>query len=73
MTTHTQTLSRSAAKAQAHRESHMYRQGRGWIVSTWDDAVGCHRVSGEETFQVARQSLADWRARRAAFLAGLEQ
>jgi len=63
-------LSRTGAKQTAHRESHMYRQGRGWIVSTWDECVQCHRLSHELPFFEARQQLAEWRQQRAAYLCG---
>lgn len=66
-------LSKSAAKAQAHRESHMYRQGNGYIVSTWDDGYGCSVVSHEMPHSNARTALADWRVRRTRVLQGLEE
>lgn len=62
--------SRSAAKRQAHRESHMYRQGSRWVVSTWDYKARCNRVTEEREWSHARQSLADWRKRRVAELRG---
>jgi hypothetical protein len=64
--------SRTAAKRQARHESHIYRQGSGWILSTWDDQYGCARLSGELPWPVARQALADWRRRRVAKLMGEE-
>ena len=39
----------------------MYRQGGGWIVSTWSDHDGLNVLSEELPFFVARQGLADWR------------
>ena len=59
------SLSRTAAKRQAHRESCMYRQGSGWIVSIWDPTVRCNRVTGEMAYFSARHDLAAWRRRRA--------
>lgn len=58
------TTSRTAAKRQAHQESSMYRQGSGWIVSTWDDGVSCHRVTGELPYRIASTRLAEWRRDR---------
>jgi len=40
-------MSKTAAKRQAHKESSIYRQGSGWIISTWDDAFGCNTLSNE--------------------------
>lgn len=59
------SMSKTAAKRQAHQESHMYRQGSGWIVSTWDDSIKCNRVSGEVSYWTARHGLAEWRRWRA--------
>ncbi|MFA5937402.1 MAG: hypothetical protein WC822_06030 [Candidatus Paceibacterota bacterium] len=36
-------------------KSTMYRQGNGWIVSSWDEAVECYRLSGELSYWQARQ------------------
>jgi len=66
------SLSRTAAKRRAHKESHMYRQGAGWIVSTWSDHDGLNVLSEELPFFVARQGLADWRRERTAELLGEE-
>jgi hypothetical protein len=66
-----QTISRTAAKRQAHSESHMYRQGSAWIVSTWSDAYQCNELARELPWPVARQRLADWRRDRALALQGL--
>lgn len=62
--------SRTAAKRQAHQESHMYRQGSGWIVSTWSDEHRCNVIDQEAPWPVARQALADWRRSRTAELLG---
>lgn len=62
---HTPPMSRSAAKRQAHSESHMYKQGSGWVVVTYDPQLKCSRTSYEAPYSIARQSLADWRKRRA--------
>lgn len=63
-------LTKSAARSQAHRESHMYRQGPGYIVSTWDDFYGCRMTSECLSFQVARHTLAEWRRTRTLQLHG---
>lgn len=59
--------SKTAAKRQAHRESSIYRQGSGWIVSTFDPAIV---TSNELTHSVAKTFLADWRRDRAVALMG---
>lgn len=46
----------------------MWRQGRGWVVSVWDDERRTHYVSGAMPHGKAREVLAEWRARRAAIL-----
>ncbi len=53
--------SKGEAIRQARREVTMYQQGSGWIVSAWDEAVGCNRLSGEMTHPHARQSVSDGR------------
>jgi hypothetical protein len=50
----------------------MSRQGSGWVVSTYDPAVRCQRVSGEQTFWAARSGLSLWRLGRALTLLGLD-
>lgn len=35
-------------------KSYMYRQGNGWIVAHWDEAVQCYRTSHEMPYYVAR-------------------
>jgi hypothetical protein len=65
-------ISKAAAKSQAHRESHMYRQGSGHIVSTWDDGYGCNVTSNELPYHVARRAVAEYRRNRVAQLLGLE-
>lgn len=35
----------------------MYRQGRGWIVSSWDESVKCYRLSGERSYWEARAAV----------------
>lgn len=39
----------------------MYQQGSGWIVSAWDEEVGCNRTSGEISHPQARQRVTDGR------------
>ena len=56
------------ARRQAHSESSLYRQGAGWIVSTWDERYSLHTLSHEQPYAIARQALADWRDRRTAEL-----
>lgn len=34
--------------------SYMYRQGTGWIVGQWDEAVRCYRLSNEMPYGKAR-------------------
>ena len=50
----------------------MHRQGSGWVVSTYDPAVGCNRVSGEQTHSMARSHLSLWRLGRVLRLLGLD-
>ncbi len=66
----TELPSRAAAKRQAHQESSMYKQGSGWVVSTWDESVRAKRLTDELSFSEARQRLADWRRNRAMELLG---
>ena len=61
-------MSKTAAKRQAHKESSIYRQGSGWIISTWDDAFGCNTLSNELSHSREARGLADWRIERANFL-----
>lgn len=61
-------LSKTAAKRRAHDESHMYRQGGGWITSTWSDHYGCNELSDETPYFVARSWLAEWRRNYASGL-----
>lgn len=65
-------ISKTAAKAQARRESHMYRQGAGYVVSVWDDFYGCRTTSEGFSYQAARHALAAWRRGRALLLVGGE-
>lgn len=65
-------ISKTAAKAQAHRESHMYRQGSGCIVSTWDDGYGCNVTSALLPYHVARRAVAEYRRTRTAQLLSQE-
>lgn len=32
----------------------MYKQGNGWVVSSWSNDVGCYRVSHEMPYTQAR-------------------
>ena len=52
------------AERQARAESTMYRQGAGWIVSTYDPRIGCSRVSEEVPYLRALSRLRDWRQGR---------
>ena len=61
-------MSKTAAEKQAKSESSMYRQGSGWIVSTWDESVRCNQLSPEMPHSNARTVLSDWRTRRAEHL-----
>lgn len=63
-------ISKTAAKRQAHQESSMYRQGGGWIVSTWSDSYRLNILSNKLPHGVAARQLADWRIERAAHLRG---
>lgn len=40
-------------------KSYMYRQGKGWIVGTWDQRVGAWRLSHEMSYWVARQCVGE--------------
>lgn len=62
-------MSKTAAHQQAVRESSMYRQGSGWIVSTWSDHARCHIVTGELSYHNARTWLTYYREQRAEQLA----
>lgn len=44
----------------------MYRQGQGWIVSSWDERVNCYRLSGELSYWQARQQMGEGNCRHAA-------
>jgi hypothetical protein len=61
-------MTKTAARAQARRESSMYRQGAGWIVSTWDGGYKANRLTGEMSYWSARTFLREWREERAADL-----
>ena len=65
-------MSKTGAKRQASAESGMYRQGSGWIVSTYDPQVGCYREGEELPYFSARQVLKDWRTDRVSELLGAE-
>lgn len=64
------SISRTAAIQQARAESSMYRQGGGWIISTYDPQVECNWLTEERPYYLARQQLADWRVDRALELVG---
>ena len=55
------TNNKTEAIRQARKAVTIHRQGSGWIVSAWDEDVGCNRTSGEMTHSEARQSAADGR------------
>lgn len=61
-------MTKRAATQQAAAEITMYRQGSGWIVSQYDERVGCKRTSGEQSFWMARVDVRDSRAARVAQL-----
>ena len=61
MTDLTYRCSKSAALAAACSNISMYRQGSGWIVSSWDPSVSAHRLSHEMPHSTARQAVADGR------------
>jgi len=56
---------KTAAMKQAKSESCMYRQGAGWIVSTWSALYRAGVLTNEVGYYVARSTLAEWRAARA--------
>lgn len=57
-------MRRTAAIEQARRESSMYRQGAGWIVSTWDEGYRANVLTCEIPYWTARTYLKEWRANR---------
>lgn len=61
-------MTRTAAAKRAAAEISMYRSGNGWIVSEWDENVGCRRLSEERPFALARQAVAERRAERVSDL-----
>lgn len=61
-------MSRSAAARIARRESSMYRQGSGWVVSKWDPYYKAFRLHSEMSRSAALTSLRDFRAHRIAQL-----
>ncbi len=65
-------MTRTAAIRQAREESHMYSQGGGYILSTWDESMGLWRLSKERPYGVTRRDLSDWRVGRALILMGDE-
>ena len=60
-------MSPTQAINKARSESSIH-QGSGWIFSSYDPSVGCHRTTGELTYAVARNRRARWNATRAAEL-----
>ncbi len=60
----------TSATKQAHDESHMYRQGDGWIVSTWDEDMRLNYLSGEDPWDQARTHLTEWCQDRVVELLG---
>jgi hypothetical protein len=63
-------VSRTAARRQAHSESHMFRHRPNWIVSTWSDEYRSNVLSRAMPYLDARQALADWRRSRTLELLG---
>jgi hypothetical protein len=57
---------------QASRESTIYPQGAGWIVSVWSDAMGMNVTSGELPEEEAQARLARFREARAEELRAAE-
>ena len=47
-------LSRTRASRQARDEIRICRQGRGWVVNSYDSAAKADRISHEMTFYSAR-------------------
>jgi len=39
------------------KKTYMYKQGRGYIVCTWDDKVQCYRTSHEMPYFQARAAV----------------
>jgi len=48
-----------------HRTT-MYRQGSSWIVSRWDESVGCYRLYENLTYWQARAMCGEDNRARAA-------
>lgn len=60
----TQTISKSAAIKQARSEVLLYPQGRGWILSVYDENARLWRVSHELQWGTARNARKhQWNAR----------
>lgn len=41
------------------KKSTMYKQGNGWIVSSWDAGYHCYQLSNEMPYQRARQAVGE--------------
>lgn len=63
-------MTTSQAINQARGESSMYRQGCGWILSTWSEHHRASWLSQEMDYWRARQGLKEWRVDRALQLLG---
>jgi hypothetical protein len=69
----TTTMSRSQAIREAKAAVSMYRQGRGWIVSGWDEQARAHRVSNEMDHGRARRAYANSVVYRALRKLGIDE
>jgi hypothetical protein len=65
------TVSRSQALTTASAEVSMHRQGRGWVVSTYDAEAGAWRTSSEHPYPMAMRCRRDAIIRRALVAAGM--
>jgi len=63
-------MTKTAAIKQARSESHMYGQGRQYIISTWDEECHAWREGYARDYYRARSDLARWRIDRARELLG---
>lgn len=72
MATMATTTTKTDAMKQATEDVTMYRQGGGWVVSTYDPKVNAKRVSHEMPYSLAREHLTRARAERAVELMGID-
>jgi hypothetical protein len=45
-------MTKTAATKQVRSEMHWYRQGSGWVLSTYSPHYGCHETSQEMPWSV---------------------